>query len=50
MNHELKIHDCYYTAIIDGEKTCELRFNDRNFQKGDTIVFTQDMAPFFERK
>ena len=38
--HKLKIKEEYYKAIIDGEKTFELRKNDRDYQVGDLIQFT----------
>lgn len=38
--HLLKIEECFYTAIVEGKKTCEVRKNDRDFQVGDHIVFT----------
>ena len=41
MKHLLKIEDCYYEAIISGEKTFEVRYNDRNYQKGDMIEFRE---------
>ena len=37
--HFLKIKEKYFERIQKGEKTCEIRFNDRDFQKGDEIVF-----------
>lgn len=33
----LKILPEYYQAIEKGEKSFEVRFNDRNFQKGDVL-------------
>ena len=39
MHHELKIKDYYYQAIIEKSKNCELRYNDRDYQTGDTISF-----------
>lgn len=39
MIHLLKIEERYYDKLISGEKKCEVRFNDRDFQKGDTIDF-----------
>jgi ASC-1-like (ASCH) protein len=38
MNHELKIESCFYRAVKSGDKNFEVRFNDRGFQKGDTIT------------
>ena len=38
--HELKILEPYADAVYGGDKTFELRFNDRGYQKGDLIRFT----------
>ena len=39
MKHELKIKPEYFAAVVNGEKTFEIRNNtDRNFQVGDTLV------------
>lgn len=35
--HDLKIDKRYFDAIKSGEKTFELRFNDRNYQAGDVL-------------
>ena len=40
MHHRLKIEDGYYEAIRSGDKTFEIRYNDRGYQKGDCITFT----------
>ncbi len=37
MRHELKIWPQYYEAVAGGEKTFEVRVNDRNFQRGDEV-------------
>lgn len=39
MRHILKIEEKWLTRIMDGQKTSELRFNDRDYQTDDTIVF-----------
>ncbi|MEI7510620.1 MAG: DUF3850 domain-containing protein [Candidatus Peregrinibacteria bacterium] len=39
MLHTLKIHRNYYEELVAGNKTFELRWNDRNFQKGDILEF-----------
>jgi len=39
MVHELKIKQCYLCHILEGNKTFEVRKNDRDFQVGDTIRF-----------
>jgi ASC-1-like (ASCH) protein len=35
--HELKTTDVYWDAVNCGEKTFEVRRNDRGFQKGDLL-------------
>lgn len=39
MTHEIKIYDYYADAVISGEKTFEVRYNDRGYQKGDFVKF-----------
>jgi ASC-1-like (ASCH) protein len=39
--HQLKIEDCYLKAKIAGEKLFEIRVNDRFYQKGDMVVYTE---------
>ena len=39
MTHELKIKSIYANRILSGEKTFEVRANDRDYQKGDLIEF-----------
>lgn len=36
--HDLKCWDVYWDAISNGEKTFEVRRDDRGFQKGDTLI------------
>ena len=38
--HQLKIKDIYWERLIEGEKNCEVRLNDRDYQKGDHIQFS----------
>lgn len=40
MIHELKIKEVYFDAIESGDKTFEIRFNDRGYQKGDILYLT----------
>lgn len=35
--HELKVWTGYFKAIVDGEKTFEVRKNDRDFRTGDQL-------------
>lgn len=37
--HHLKIQEDYADAVLSGEKAFELRYNDRNYRKGDLIKF-----------
>ena len=39
MNHYLKIREEYADAVLSGEKSFEVRENDRGYQKGDTVRF-----------
>ena len=39
MKHELKIEEQFADAILAGNKTFEIRLNDRGYQKGDYIKF-----------
>lgn len=41
MTHELKCHDVYFDAIERGEKTFEIRRDDRGFQKGDFVTLVR---------
>lgn len=37
IQHELKIKEPFYNSLMSWEKTCEVRYNDRDYQKGDLI-------------
>lgn len=37
--HSIKLMESYCDAVLNGEKTFEIRFNDRAYQKGDYIKF-----------
>ncbi len=43
--HQLKIEETYFNRLIDGTKTCELRFNDRDYQAGDEVQFKIPIEP-----
>jgi ASC-1-like (ASCH) protein len=47
MKHELKIWPEYFEAVNNGEKTFEVRKNDRNYQVGD-ILYLREWSPFRE--
>lgn len=38
--HTLNLLPQYWSPIYSGQKTCEIRKNDRDFQKGDGIFFS----------
>ena len=48
MTHEIKIQKQFAEAVYLGEKTFEVRNNDRGYQKGDLVKF-QVMDGWFER-
>lgn len=37
--HKVKIYESYADAVLSGEKTFEIRYNDRGYQKGDRLKF-----------
>ncbi len=39
MTHNIKILESFADAVASGEKTFEVRENDRGYQKGDKIKF-----------
>ena len=41
MIHELKILPHFFTDVISGEKTFEIRKNDRPFHKGDLLALNE---------
>lgn len=49
MTHDLKIWPRYYAAVSTGEKTFEVRNNDRGFQKGDEVVLRYFDADFLAK-
>ncbi len=41
MIHELKIRNEYFEEVFMGRKTFEIRKNDRDFKKGDTLILKE---------
>lgn len=41
MLHEIKIDRPYFASVLYGEKTFEIRYNDRGYQKGDEVVLQE---------
>ena len=40
-HHNLKTLCPYYEAVLSGNKKFEIRLNDRDFQKGDTVTLKE---------
>lgn len=55
MTHHIKCWPSQFQAVWDGVKTAELRFNDRDYRVGDTIVMycwdpeKKNYSPKFDR-
>jgi len=41
IEHELKTLPKFFKVIEDGQKTFEIRKNDRNFQVGDVVILKE---------
>ena len=41
MIHYLKTSPEFFEAVLIGSKTFEIRYNDRNFQEGDTVILEE---------
>lgn len=41
MTHALKTWPQFFKAVVSGEKTFEVRKNDRNFQVGDKLLLQE---------
>lgn len=39
--HQLKVWSEYMDDLLNGSKTFELRYNDRNFQVGDSLLLME---------
>jgi len=39
--HELKTYDKYFDDIVNGNKTFEVRENDRDFKVGDILILCE---------
>lgn len=36
--HEVKLHAKYFDLVLEGKKRAEFRKNDRNYERGDTLI------------
>lgn len=41
MTHELKIEPKWFEDVVSRKKTFEIRFNDRDFKVGDTLLLRE---------
>jgi ASC-1-like (ASCH) protein len=41
MIHNLKIENQYFERVLSGEKTFEIRYDDRGYQKDDDIILEE---------
>ena len=39
MVHRIKLSEDFAEAVLNGDKSFEIRKNDRGYQKGDTVIF-----------
>ena len=39
--HELKIKPCFFRDVINGKKTFELRYGDRDYEVGDILILRE---------
>ena len=44
--HELKSWPGFYREVEKGNKTLEVRRNDRNYQPGDLVIFKEFVPPW----
>lgn len=42
MTHSLKVYPKYFKALWRGDKTFEIRLNDRNFEERDEILLQEN--------
>ena len=47
IKHSLKIEENYLRNLISGKKKAEVRFNDRDYQVGDILEFSNDMGNIY---
>ena len=47
MIHCLKIENNYLENLLAGKKKCEIRFNDRDYQRGDILELCGEMGDLY---
>lgn len=50
MIHELKLYTEYFKDVVSGEKTFEIRKNDRPFKKGDLLALNEYDGQYYTGK
>lgn len=54
MTHHLKILPEYFQGVINGKKPFEIRYNDRDFKKGDRVILEEytgkELIPLCENR
>ena len=48
-SHKLKTDSEVFQAVVEGRKTFEIRFNDRNFKVGDELVLLETIYTLEEQ-
>ena len=48
-SHKLKTDTEAFQAVVEGRKTFEIRFNDRNFKVGDELVLLETIYTLEEQ-
>ena len=49
MNHSIKILPEHFEAVLSGKKTAELRYNDRAYKVGDTLLLKEWLGDYTGR-
>ncbi len=47
VTHDLKTHKTHFTAVWNGDKTAEIRLNDRDLKEGDFLVLRETTACYY---
>lgn len=44
--HDLKIKPCFFREVINGKKTFEIRYDDRDYEVGDVLILRENEAGY----